>query len=129
MIASSVCVCTITPGDCLCTLEGLNGGDDNARGYSKSQNKLFNALVMIHNKPTNDNNNIRNNNDNNINGPFDSWGNPSSAPYPNGNTTASLTMAAFSGDGSSPEPTEVFPEKIEHDVTVRRPVPVPLPVL
>ena len=28
MIESSVCVCTITPGDCLCTLEGLNGGDD-----------------------------------------------------------------------------------------------------
>ena len=28
MIASSVCVCTSTPGDCLCTLEGLNGGDD-----------------------------------------------------------------------------------------------------
>ena len=28
MIASSVCVCTITPGDCLCTLEGLNLGDD-----------------------------------------------------------------------------------------------------
>ena len=24
----SLCVCTITPGDCLCTLEGLNGGDD-----------------------------------------------------------------------------------------------------
>ena len=71
---------------------------------------------MIHNKPTNDNNNIRNNNDNNINGPFDSWGNPSSAPYQNGNATASFTMAAFSGDGSSPEPTEVFPEKIEHDI-------------
>ena len=51
--------------------------DDNPRGYSKSQNKLFNALLMIHNKPTNDNNDIRNNNDNNINGPFDSWGNPS----------------------------------------------------
>ena len=44
--------------------------DDNPRGYSKSQNKLFNALVIIHNKPTNDNNNIRNNNDININGPF-----------------------------------------------------------
>ena len=28
VIASSVCVCTITPGDCLCTLEGLKGGDD-----------------------------------------------------------------------------------------------------
>ena len=28
MIASSVCVCTITPGDCLCTLEGLNLSDD-----------------------------------------------------------------------------------------------------
>ena len=26
--------------------------DDNPRGYSKSRNKLFNALVMIHNKPT-----------------------------------------------------------------------------
>ena len=25
-------------------------------------------------------------------------------------------MAAFSGDGSSPEPIEVFPEKIEHDI-------------
>ena len=74
--------------------------DDNPRGYSKSQNKLLNALVMIHNKSTNDNNNIRNN-ENNINGPFDSWGNPSSAPYQNGNTTASFTMAAFSGDGSS----------------------------
>ena len=24
--------------------------DDNPRGYSKSQNKLFNALVMYHNK-------------------------------------------------------------------------------
>ena len=35
--------------------------DDNPRGYSKSQNKSFNALVMIHNKPNNDNNNIRNN--------------------------------------------------------------------
>ena len=32
--------------------------DDNPRGYSKSQNKLFNALVMIHTKPTNDNNDI-----------------------------------------------------------------------
>ena len=62
---------------------------------------------MIHYKPTNDNN---------INGPFYSWGNPSSAPYQNGNTTASFTMAAFSGDGFSPEPTEVFPEKIEHDI-------------
>ena len=71
---------------------------------------------MIHNKPTNDNINIRNNNHDNINGPFDSWGNPSSAPYQNGNTTASFNMAAFSGDGSSPEPTEVFPEKIEHDI-------------
>ena len=90
--------------------------DDNPRGYSKSQNQLFNALVMIHNKPTNDNNNIRNNNDNYINDPFDSWGNPSSAPYQNGNTTASFTMAAFIGDRSSPEPTEVFPEKIEHDI-------------
>ena len=86
--------------------------DDNPRGYSKSQNKLFNALVMIHNIPNNDNNNIKNNNDNNINGPLDSWGNPSSAPYQNGNTT----MAAFSGDGSSPEPEEVFPEKIEPDI-------------
>ena len=28
MIAKSVCVCTITPGDCLCTLEALNLGDD-----------------------------------------------------------------------------------------------------
>ena len=74
----------------------------------KSQNKLYNALVMIHNKPNNDNNNIRNNNDNNINGPFDSWGNPSSAPYQNDNTTASFSMAAFSGDGSSPEPEEVL---------------------
>ena len=54
---------------------------------------------MIHNKPTKDTNNIRNNNDNYINGPFDSWGNPSSAPYQNGNTTASFTMAAFCGDG------------------------------
>ena len=52
---------------------------------------------MIHNKPNNDNNNIRNDNVNNIYGPFDSWGNPSSAPYQNGNTTASFTMAAFSG--------------------------------
>ena len=71
--------------------------DENPRVYSKSQNKLFNALVMIHNKPTNDNNNIRNNNDNNINGPFYLWGNPSSAPYQNGNTTASFTMAAETG--------------------------------
>ena len=30
--------------------------NDNPRGYSKSQNKLFNALVMIHNKPNNVNN-------------------------------------------------------------------------
>ena len=90
--------------------------DDNLRGYSKSQNKLFNALVVIHNKPTNDNNNIRNNNDNNINGPFVSWSNLSSAPYQNGNTTASFTMAAFSGDGSSPEPEEVFPEKTEPEI-------------
>ena len=71
---------------------------------------------MIHNKPNNENNDIRNYNDNNINGPFDSWGNPSSAPYQNGNTTASFTMAAFSGDGSSLEPEEVFPEKIEPDI-------------
>ena len=28
VIAKSVCVCTITPGDCLCTLEALNLGDD-----------------------------------------------------------------------------------------------------
>ena len=28
MIVNSVCVCTITPGDCLCTLEGLSFGDD-----------------------------------------------------------------------------------------------------
>ena len=55
--------------------------DDKSRGYSKSQNELFNALVMIHNKPNNENNNIKNNRDYNINGPFDSWGNPSSAPY------------------------------------------------
>ena len=71
---------------------------------------------MIYNKPNNDNNNARNNNDNNINGPFDSLGNPSSAPYQNGNTTASFTMAAFSGDGSSPEPAEVFPQKIGPDI-------------
>ena len=38
------------------------------------------------------------------------------APYQNGNTTASFTMAAFSGDGSSREPEEVFPEKIEPDI-------------
>ena len=72
---------------------------------------------MIHNKPNNDNNNIRNDNVNNIYGPFDSWGNPSSAPYQNGNTTASFTMAVFSGDGSSPDPTEIFPEKFEHDLS------------
>ena len=93
-----------------------NKSDENPRGYSKSQNKLFNPLVMIHNKPNNHNKNIRNNNDSNINGPFDVWGNPSSAPYQNGNTTANFTMAAFCGDGSSPEPTEVFPEKIEPDI-------------
>ena len=34
--------------------------DENPRGYSKSQIKLFNAFVMIHNTPSNDNN------DNNI---------------------------------------------------------------
>ena len=90
--------------------------DENPRGYSKSQNKLFNALVMIHNKPNNDSNNIRNNNDNNINSPFYSWGNPSSALYQNGNATASFTMAVFCGDRSSPEPEEVFPEKIEPDI-------------
>ena len=28
--------------------------DENPRGYSKSQNKLFNALVMIHNTPSNE---------------------------------------------------------------------------
>ena len=90
--------------------------DENPRGYSKSQNKLFNALVMIHNTPSNDNNNIKKNNDNNLNGSFDLWGNPSSAPYQNGNTTASFTMAAFHGDRSSPEPEEVFPERKEPDI-------------
>ena len=90
--------------------------NENPRGYSKSQNKLFNAFVMIHNTPSNDNNNIKNNNDNNLIGSFDLWGNPSSAPYQNGNTTASFTMAAFNGDRSSPEPEEVFPERKGPDI-------------
>ena len=90
--------------------------DDNPCGCSKSQNKLFNALVMIHNTRSSDNNNIENCNDNNINGSFDSWGNPASTPYQNGNTTASFTMAAFNGGGSSPVPEEVFPETKEPDI-------------
>ena len=69
--------------------------EDNPREYSKSQYKLSNALVMINNKTSIDNNNIENNNENNINGPFDSWGNPTSAPYKHVYPAASFTMAAL----------------------------------
>ena len=80
--------------------------------------KVKTNYSMVHNRPNNENNNIKNNNDNNINGPLDSWGNSSSAPYQNGNTTASFTMAAFSGDGSSPEleRQSVFPKTIGSNI-------------
>ena len=76
-------------------------------GIIESQHKILNAFLWVIYSNSCENNYIKNNNENNVNGLFDYWGNP----YQHANPTDSFTLAAFNGVESSPEPEEVFPER------------------